>query len=164
MEAQSVNLIYRSFDEVFSVEIMDYVLQAIRYECNKAGILETGGILLGNYSVDNSTAIINRMTGPPKDSEHSTHGFYRGIEGIQEIMDYEYKQGKRYIGDWHFHPNNSSKPSFVDDNEMIRIANDECVNCPEPILLIVGGIPDNEFELSIQVYKNGDRFTCRKIL
>lgn len=142
---------FKSTDGNFSVEIDDSTLDFIKHEYIKTKS-ETGGILIGNYSADRYNAIIKSVTGPPKDSKQSKYSFERGINGLIKILDDNWNSGNYYLGEWHYHPNSSSKPSIVDDIQMIKFANDKKLKCPEPILLVLGGNQYNGWELSLYVY------------
>ena len=47
--------------------------------------------------------------------------------------------GVYYLGEWHSHPNGVPKPSGMDDENQFAISNDKKTDCPESILLIIGG-------------------------
>ena len=49
--------------------------------CEEAGHIETGGILVGNYSDDGCSAIVNRVVGPPEGSEATFTRFTRSAQG-----------------------------------------------------------------------------------
>ena len=145
---------FKSLNNYFSVEIGELVLNDIKEECKKANNIETGGILIGSYSEDGNKAIIARITGPPRDSKQYKFGFERGVNGLIDILDSEWNSNSRqyYIGEWHFHPNSSPKPSIIDDKQMKKLSVDELLKCPEPILLIVGGNPNKGWKLSVNFY------------
>lgn len=48
-----------------------------------------------------------------------------------------------YLGEWHYHPNASPKPSALDLKTMVNLSKDEDLGCPEPILLVIGGSSSN---------------------
>lgn len=108
-------------------------------ECIIAKNKETGGIILGNYSLDNHNAIVSSVTGPPIDSKQTSNTFEIGIIGLNEIIDDNWNQGHYYIGDWHFHQNASPLPSMKYDIQMKRNIIDNLLKCSIPILLIIGG-------------------------
>lgn len=153
-------MIFKNDEIGLAVNLDLNFIETLKKESLKFGNLETGGMIFGTY-FDNR-AVIGEITGPPKDSIHETHGFERGTEGTQELIDKNYAQGMRWIGDWHSHPNNSANPSSIDNAQMIDFSNDESVNCPEPILIIVGGLPYHDFEMSIQVYKDNQKWIMKR--
>lgn len=150
---------FKCSDDKFFVEIDDIILDNIINECRKSKNKETGGILIGKYSKDRTKAIISSITGPPKDSKQSNYAFYRGVNGLNKILDKKYNLGYRYLGDWHFHPNSSPRPSIVDDMQMKKFAVDKLLNCPELILLIIGGNQDKGWKLSIHVYTKDNKIS-----
>jgi len=152
-------ILFSSDDNKFFVEINQLILENIKIECVKTGNKETGGILIGYYSELNTKATISMITGPPNDSIHSESTFERGINGLNNIIDNQWNSNRYYLGEWHFHPNSSSKPSYTDDLQMKKFANDDLLQCPEPILLIIGGVPDLEWEVSVYVYTRDRKIT-----
>ena len=64
-----------------------------------------------------------------------------------------WNQGRYYLGEWHYHPNTSSLPSGIDNNQMIKLSRDKKLNCPEPILIIIGGYKDN-WSINARLYVN----------
>lgn len=157
------NIKFKSMDNRFSVEISGIFLDNIKCECIKSKDLETGGILFGNYSVNNCNAIVSSITGPSTDSKHTMCTFELGVDGLNEIIDENWKQGHYYIGEWHYHPNSSPKPSIDDDKQMEKNVVDELLKCSVPILLIVGGNPDNYWNLSVNVYTKNRKITLEKV-
>lgn len=108
--------------------------------CKKAANKETGGILIGYYTDDLTTAVVTESTPPPKDSKSDYTWFYRGIDGLKRLLIRRWKEPRRcyYLGEWHYHPAKKVKPSHDDINQMVRISSEENYNCREPIMLVVG--------------------------
>jgi proteasome lid subunit RPN8/RPN11 len=154
---------FKSIDNKFFVEFTDLILNDIHLECIKSENKETGGILIGKYSEDRSNAIISNITGPPNDSKQGKNNFEIGVMGLNKILDDNWDLGYRCIGDWHFHPNFSPRPSRVDDIQMKKFANDKLLNCPEPILLIIGGNQDSGWDLSVHVYTKDSKISMELI-
>ena len=40
-----------------------------------------------------------------------------------------WNQGRYYLGEWHYHPNTSSLPSGIDNNQMIKLSRDKKLIC-----------------------------------
>ena len=129
-------------------------------ECETYRDFETGGILIGNYSKDGNVAYI-KDSYSPIDSKHRKSKFFRGAEGINKILDKKWKEGEYYLGEWHYHPNSSSRSSRLDDIQMINFSNNEKLHCPEPILLVIGG-NSSKWSLNAYVYKNNEKIILRK--
>ena len=100
---------------------------------------ETGGIIIGYYDEECINAIITECTRPPRDSVATTSRFFRGIKGLNKLLEKKWKQKKEYyLGEWHLHPGRLPSPSMIDIAQMKKIENDLQFNCKEPILLILG--------------------------
>ncbi|MBU4535445.1 MAG: Mov34/MPN/PAD-1 family protein [Euryarchaeota archaeon] len=153
---------FKSTDNKFSAEITDEILNDIHGECIKSNDTETGGIIIGKYSEDRSNAIISSITGPPNDSKQGKCTFEIGVSGLDKILEDNLDLGYRCIGDWHFHPNSSPRPSIIDDMQMKKFACNKPLNCPEPILLIIGGNQDKGWELSLHVYTKDSKISLKK--
>lgn len=128
-----------SNDQRFCIELskasLDEMLRYIKNVRDK----ETGGIIIGKYSKNLKTANINFISGPPEDSLSGSKWFKRGVKGLSRLIEFFWKKESYYLGEWHFHPNGSPTPSGQDISQMRKIANSRQYNCPEPIMIIIGG-------------------------
>lgn len=123
--------------------------------CTDAVNKETGGILIGHYSVNLNTALITLITGPPPDSKAGKTWFHRGVKGLWDILQQSLNcSNTYYLGEWHFHPFASPTPSLQDLRQMKQIALDKKYNCPEPVLIILGGEPGH-FNIRSFVFPKG---------
>jgi integrative and conjugative element protein (TIGR02256 family) len=130
-----------------------HLVEQITSICKEAGSVETGGILVGVYSVDLDCAIVTEVSGPTPDSVKRPTSFIRGIFGLQAWLNKLWKKERHYfLGDWHFHPYMLPEPSDRDIIQTKEIALSHQYKCPEPILLITGGDPFDEFFLGAFVY------------
>ncbi len=116
-----------------SLNLMNKVFQI----CDDANDCETGGIIIGYYSVDLKKVIITDFTLPPDDSKLGSTWFVRGIKGLKKLLSNKWKVDEYYLGEWHFHPNNYANPSYQDRKQLLEISNDTRFACSEPIMLIV---------------------------
>lgn len=132
-------MVYKSADNRFGLDINANCIDGILTYVQKAGNKETGGILIGSYSKQRDIAIVSKITGPPKDSRSGHTWFSRGTRGLQFLLNKYWQANQYYLGEWHFHPNSSPDPSFCDKTQMTQIASSRQYNCPEPLLLIIGG-------------------------
>lgn len=105
---------------------------------------------------------MSEITGPPADSVHEPRGFYRGTDGVIELLDERYEQGERLVGEWHYHPNNSPEPSLIDDTTMHESSQDENLNCPEIIQIIAGGNESMGWNFSVHLYMNNEKFKFKQ--
>lgn len=147
----------------FYLEIHNSLIKGIQNEMRRVGAFETGGLIIGEYSTDNSTAIVEKIIYPPENHFYEPCNFELDPKYSNKIIDEEWKQGRRWLGNWHSHPNNSANPSRIDDNVMFDYANSEKANLPEAISLIIGGNDVMGFELSLYLYIKDERFVFNQI-
>lgn len=114
--------------------------QQIDRECGRSGAIETGGILVGHYTADESMAVVTEALPPPKDSARGRSWFHRGVAGLRGLLAKRWESQVRtyYIGEWHYHPASIVEPSEDDFAQMYSINADPRYNCREPVMLIVG--------------------------
>jgi integrative and conjugative element protein (TIGR02256 family) len=132
-------MIYSSENNQYHVSLSNKSLDEILKHIKKSRTKETGGILIGAYNDDHSTAVVKTITGAPPDSKHGATWFERGLKGLQKLINSLWSTGEYYLGEWHFHPNASPSPSFQDITQMKIISESIAYRCPEPVLLIIGG-------------------------
>jgi len=116
---------------------------------------EVGTSLVGRYSDDGFEAFILDTAPLSPDSRGSTISFYRGVAGLRKFFTKLRRvfDGKRYyVGEWHSHPNGSPLPSGLDNSNQFAIAHDRKTNCPECILVIIGGSLSSPAEIGVFVY------------
>jgi len=137
----------------YTVSLSESTAKNMLSWCKKASGMETGGIILGRYSDDLKCAEISRVLGPASDSSSGRTWFIRGIRGLNRLLHMLWTLRKDYyLGEWHYHPNASPKPSLIDIAQLKVIARSESYNCPEPILIIFGGGPQGKWSMSINVF------------
>jgi integrative and conjugative element protein (TIGR02256 family) len=144
----------RSFvaeDRNIAVSISERALQTILEECRFSKRLETGGILIGRYTDLLDRAIVEEATRPPRDSKRARTTFARGIAGLKELLRRRWRLQQHYLGEWHFHPNASSTPSSKDVLQMVAFALDRSYECKRPILIVIGGEPSVQLDLTVAV-------------
>lgn len=116
---------------------------------------EVGTSLVGYYSQDRFRAFITGLAPLTGDSRGSHTTFHRGTGGLKEFFRSVFRRfrGKRhYVGEWHSHPHGQPVPSGMDDRNQSAIARDNNTDCPECILVILGGDPLRSPEVSVHVY------------
>ncbi len=118
---------------------------------------ETGGILIGFYSRDFTTAHVVEATSPPRDSKSGPDWFHRGTEGLETMLRKRWDAEPRthYIGEWHFPTANIPWPSAQDLKQMRAVAQDAKYNCTEPILVIVCPVGENQWVFRSYVFHSG---------
>jgi len=146
----NTQLRYCSKDKKLNV-IINYKAQSvIEKMCRKSSNKETGGIIIGYYNEPHDSAIISAFTSPPDDSQHGNFSFFRGVHGLQSLLNKIWPR-HYYIGEWHYHPYAAPSASRPDANQMIEISKAREYHCPEPILIIVGGDPNVNLEYRVYV-------------
>ncbi|MFY0138653.1 Mov34/MPN/PAD-1 family protein [Bacillus cereus] len=147
-------ILYFNTEEAVGVYLKTELVDKIYQLCEEAYPNETGGILIGQYNLNFEHANVTMITGAPSDSKAGKTWFYRGTTGLQELLDELWDtQGSYYLGEWHYHPDGASSPSIQDLIEMKAISMNEKYNCPEPLLLIVGGSSTHQtFNCSMYIY------------
>jgi len=147
-------VLFRSPDKRFSVSLSNGVIAEMARICLASRESETGGILIGSYSDDHAIAIVEQVSGPPPDSQHRFAAFFRGVRGLQELLNKLWAKPKKqyYLGEWHYHPLPILTPSGDDIAQMNQIAASARSACPEPILIIVAGPPAPDFRLSVTIH------------
>lgn len=145
---------FRSSDRRFSLYLPARGVVALLAHVRQAGRLETGGILIGKYTEDLAEATVAEVLGPPPDSRAWGTSFLRGVHGLVRELRTLWGSAVRtyYLGEWHFHPYASSEPSPEDQRQMFSIAQDSKFRCPEAILLIIGGDPATDWEVTAHVF------------
>jgi integrative and conjugative element protein (TIGR02256 family) len=153
---------YLTTDNQFRVVIASDVFDAIIKQCEKSTGNETGGILIGHYSNSQKTAIITSATAPTVDTIMCPTSFFRGKQGLKTILDNLWDSGDYYVGEWHYHPFASSKPSNQDIRQMIDFSKNDKLKCPEPILIVIGGDSYNGWEDSLRVFYLGNVISLKE--
>lgn len=153
-DKQESKLTFRDRGSQFAVLIDSIQMDNLLKQCANAGEYETGGILIGYYSEKLNTAIVTRVVDAPDDSRRGRNWFHRGISGLQVlILGLWARQRHYYLGEWHYHPKGSPEASAVDVRQMEEIASSSSYQCPEPILLIIGGNPERIWSMQITIFK-----------
>ena len=140
----------------FCLIIPGKIVDKMKTICQQADRFETGGVLIGRYSTNLKEATVEHVTSPTKDSKQGKSSFVRGIMGLQKKLDYYWAKNKEfYIGEWHYHPYSSPKPSGIDIKQMKTLSSNKELKCPEPILIIFGR-SGKEWIVSINVFVNNE--------
>lgn len=138
-----------SADRMIGVEISDAAYATMLGAASLAGRKETGGILVGHYSAYLDRAIVETATGPPSDSQAFAASFIRGVSGLRRLLLKAWRGGNYYLGEWHFHPFASPDPSPTDILQLVTFARDPGYQCPNPVLVIIGGDPVGAWRLRV---------------
>lgn len=147
---------FDDLDGRLALVLDDAHLAELLRACRRSERVETGGVLIGRYNERRSEALVTQVTGAPPDSRATRSSFLRGVRGLQRRLDQAWRRRTFYLGEWHFHPNGSAAPSGQDRKQIADFLKDPSYNCPEPILLVLGGDPDGEWHVTASLYRRGE--------
>lgn len=140
-------------DSLYGARIESSALRTILDTCRVSGRSETGGILVGRYSEDRRLATIQSASAPAPDSRAGPFWLVRGVRGLHAWLEELWKEDAGYyLGEWHFHPFAAPTPSSQDLKQMRRIATTPSYQCADPLLLIVGGNPNGQWTIHLEVH------------
>ncbi|WP_371827342.1 Mov34/MPN/PAD-1 family protein [Deinococcus sp. QL22] len=121
--------------------------------CTAALPNETGGILAGHYTARHEMAHVRAVLPAPADSLIGRSTFERGTTGTRAWLDQLWRErGLYYLGEWHSHPHASPDPSPQDRQTMRNKSLIQAYACPEPLLLIIGGDPQGQWQAATWVF------------
>jgi integrative and conjugative element protein (TIGR02256 family) len=104
--------------------------------------VEVGTSLIGRYVDNGWRAVVVGLAPLPSNSEGSRNQFYRGVKGLREFylkLFQRFHRQRHYVGEWHNHPDGAPTPSSTDRLNQSAIAVDQKTDCPEAVLIILGG-------------------------
>lgn len=150
-------MIWKSANGIFRVEVSSSVLEKMIKQIESARDIETGGILIGKYVMENSTALIIDAMPPPDDSVCKPCTFKRGSKGLSKLLRSLWVSKERlfYVGEWHYHPTKHVYPSQTDLDQMVSISEDPNYECKEPIMVIIGKGENERREVKCLLFPNG---------
>lgn len=147
-------MVYTNDSNKITISISQGVLDKAILLCNMSKTRETGGIILGYYSLDLTRVVITELMKAPADSKSGRTWFIRGVKNLEKVIMKKWKNNEYYIGEWHFHPLGSSHPSSDDYKQLLMISKSKKFKCPEPIMLILSNHSDS-YEASVTMCFNG---------
>ena len=148
------NYQFSSKDSQFQLIITSKLMDEMLSFCKEIENLETGRILIGHYSDSLDRAIVTRISEAPSDSIKRKSSFFRGSKGLLKLLNKIWPKKEYYLGEWHYHPYSSPRPSRADQKQMRCLSSNTKLNCPEPILLIVGGNPIGNWTITVHVFES----------
>lgn len=140
----------------YNIRVLVDAFEFMKNEVIKSDKIETGGILIG-FKGKNNFIYVLRATGPGPKAKRLVNRFERDIEFCQNILNEEHEMfGDKgiYIGEWHYHPNVSNKPSNIDLMSLSEISEAENYLVNEPIMLIFS----NDLRVSATVHPMGKKY------
>ena len=137
------------------MELSEEVAAAVKKQALQAFPNETGGFLVGRYSDDGKSAIVEMVIAPPKSVAGPT-SYQRETDGMNVLWDKLYDEGLIFLGEWHSHPQGSASYSSTDKTAMTNIATCKTVVIKNPIMLIVALSKKKVYQTKAYYYSNGD--------
>ena len=105
---------YLASDDLY-IEIQASVFNQIQLQAEGEYPNENGGMLAGQYSADRHTVYIEKVIVPVEKLTGRTT-FKRNAKGLEKVWEQLAKEGLRYVGEWHSHPNGSTQYSEGSDH------------------------------------------------
>lgn len=143
------------------IEIQASVFNQIQLQAEAEYPNENGGMLAGRYSVDRHTVYIEKVVVPVEKLTSRTT-FKRKAKGLEKVWEQLVKDGLRYVGEWHSHPNGFTQYSNTDLTAMVDIEKE--VTIANPLLLIVGVRGDGLSAHTFYCYKNNKLLKYKKMI
>ena len=125
----------------------------------KLSFLLLSTLFLLSATMEAQTIFPTQFVAPAEFNTGTVHISVLSRSERQMTTNFLFEQGSH--NSWHYHPNASSKSSKVDDMQMIKFSNNKKLNCPEPILIIIGGNP-SKWSLNSYIYKNNEKIILEK--
>jgi len=141
----------------YSVTVRKRCLMHMLSKAREHQPVEIGSSLYGCYSSDGRRAVVLGTTPVPPDSQSSACSFVRGVRGLAEFFRdlFTRSRGRRhYVGEWHSHPNVSPQPSALDWARQRELSADHSMQCPECILIVLGGDLEHHSQLGVYVHSH----------
>ncbi len=151
--------------KTLSVTIEKFLLKKLADFVTNSDCIETGGVIVGRYSDDRTTALISDFLPPPKDSVMQRNSFVRGVKGLKKKLRkiWTGKDRRYYLGEWHYHPSKYLIPSKTDLEQMIAINHEPRFQCKEPIMIIVGKFVEDNLPIIVMVFKESKTYQLKQI-
>ena len=128
-------------DENSVLSIENHAINKMMRYCQKQGMNESGGILLGRVRTDYSEFTITDVSEPCRNDKSGRCFFIRNKENAQRIIYESWKQSKgevNYLGEWHTHPVLNPTPSYVDKQLLDKCLNENQYPFKGLFMIIVG--------------------------
>lgn len=124
---------------MLTIRIAGDVARRMRRACERAGVLETGGMLFAEHVEADLFRVLDVTTAAPG----RFASFVRVLkDGLKRLDGFFRRTGRdyarfNYLGEWHSHPSFALHPSGPDDASMFEIVNDPDTRATFAVLVIV---------------------------
>ncbi len=135
--------------EDIKVKISRKAYELMKKESSDSNSVETGGVLIG-HKASGGQYIIMRATGPGPKSTRTKTLFEKDVDYCQNELEKAFEELNDkglYLGEWHYHPHGSNKPSGLDIKSLTEIADQNNYRIDKPVMIIFS--PSLEFALTI---------------
>lgn len=135
--------------EDIKVKIISDAHKFMKKESSDSNDMETGGVLIG-HRASGGQYIIMRATGPGPKAVRTKTLFEKDEEYCQKELEKAFEELKDkglYLGEWHYHPMGSNKPSGLDIKSLTAIAAQDNYHIDKPVMIIFS--QSLEFALTI---------------
>lgn len=143
------------------IEMRASVFNQIQLQAESEYPNENGGMLAGRYSTDRRTVYIERIV-MPIEKLTGRAMFQRDAKGLEKVWERLAEEGFGYVGEWHSHPNGSTRYSSTDLTAMVDIEKE--VTIANPLLLIVGVRKDGISAHTFYCYENNKLLEYTKMI
>ncbi|MDT8389183.1 MAG: Mov34/MPN/PAD-1 family protein [Lentisphaeria bacterium] len=124
--------------------------------------LETGGLLAGYFSADNSEVVVTKIVTAGPNAVHGIYSYVPDYEADREAIGkiYDETDGlESYLGDWHSHPIGGAYLSWRDRRALKNIARFEGNFVESPVMLIIGlDLDDIPYWKAWRIFRNPGSF------
>lgn len=125
--------------EITKVFIKQALLQMMEEEVRKTtNKVETGGVLMGYYTVKNEI-VITHCSSPGPNAKQKKHSIFFDITHAQKFVNKIYNEtcgNSTYLGDWHSHTSPVLCPSITDKRELTNIVKSKASRLQFPLMII----------------------------
>ncbi len=128
-------------DPSWQIRMRPGIIEMMKSEMGLAMPSETGGVFVGCANYKTKTIHVTNLIKAPSDSKANPICFFRGVEGLPEIINgINQLTGNQlgYIGEWHTHPFGPNGLSTTDANTVKKFKkgfND--LQTPLPVFLMI---------------------------
>jgi integrative and conjugative element protein (TIGR02256 family) len=124
--------------EDIKVKIIRDAYEFMKKESSGSNDIETGGVLIG-HRTSGGQYIISRASGPGPNAVRTKMLFEKDTEYCQKELEKAFEELKDkglYLGEWHYHPIGSNKPSGLDIKSLTAIALQDNYRIDKPVMII----------------------------
>lgn len=131
-----------TFDDGSTLFLADEAIETVRQYKAEVGFWnESGGIILGSQSEDAPVFVARELTLPAKEDDCGPIHYMRDKDAANKLIKKAWKKSGgtvNYLGEWHTHNESKPHPSYVDENLMRQIAENESCLFDRAFMIILG--------------------------